>query len=199
MRAVCTTTPPRRRTDPILVAFRPQVKRLARQSFWSPTRRPQARRDARASRWLVSREMATAPSAAPATSRATSRSGRAADLEDADIITLAVRAFAAELGVPEWMVEIYGDRGEKPCAGRLAMRWPGAVRSAPAAADGLPIAAILSRNRAGQTKTRPWVSSSARAQDSNPTTFWRNQLNGQLGVTQKLETVALTNLPMPNQ
>jgi hypothetical protein len=35
----------------------------------------------------------------------------AADMGDADIIALAVRAFAAELGVPERAVEIYGDRG----------------------------------------------------------------------------------------
>lgn len=34
----------------------------------------------------------------------------AADLSDADVITLAVRAFASKLGVPERTVEIYGDR-----------------------------------------------------------------------------------------
>src|SRR6266487_3969376 len=34
----------------------------------------------------------------------------AADLSDADVITLAVRAFAGKLGVPERTVEIYGDR-----------------------------------------------------------------------------------------
>ena len=34
----------------------------------------------------------------------------AADLSDAEVVTLAVRAFASRLGVPERTVELYGER-----------------------------------------------------------------------------------------
>ena len=38
------------------------------------------------------------------------RTAVAADLSDADVVTLAVRAFASRLGVPERTVELYGER-----------------------------------------------------------------------------------------